>query len=275
MKTIVMMMAALVALSSPLAQAVEASLAQQVESRLTAALGSRLAVQEVTALANEQLLEVTLVDGSIMHMTPDMNFFLYRDELYQLTGSQPVNVTQTRRNPMRAAAIKSVPDEQTVVFPAKGKEKTVINVFTDIDCGYCQKLHQEVPRLNELGITVRYLAYPRAGIKDNNGGLTASYRKINYVWCAGDRASAMTEIKALQSDLNMAARTQTKNVSTLEKRMASLMAQTNDCGAPIAAQYELGYELGVGGTPSIFLQDGTLIPGYMPANDLARRIGLL
>ena len=155
----------------------------QIEQRLVNAFGPRLQVKEVAPVAVGQMLEVILVDGSTIHMTPDMSFFIYRDELYQLAESGPVNVTQSRLNPRRAEQLAAVSNDKTVFFAAEGEQKGLINVFTDIDCGYCQKLHQEIPRLNELGISVRYLAYPRAGVKNpQKGALTDSYRKIKYVW---------------------------------------------------------------------------------------------
>ena len=263
--------------------AAEDALDKQVEERLVAAFGPRLQVREVAPLAGGQILEVVLIDGSVMHMTPDLTHFIYRDELYQLETEGPVNVTQNRNNPKRAASMAEVKDSQTVVFPAKGEQKGMINVFTDIDCAYCQKLHQEIPRLNELGITVRYLAYPRAGIKNpQTGELTDSYLKINYVWCQADRKAAMSTMKNTQREMNMLGqRLRQGNTVMLEDQYRALAAQmdemvskSRDCGAPIADQFNLGHVMGVTGTPAIITEDGRLFPGYMPADELARRIGV-
>ena len=261
----------------------QASLAQQAEKKLVSAFGPRLKVREVAPVAGGQLLEVVLVDGTVMHMTPDTGHFLYRDELYQLAETGPVNVTQGRMNPKRAAGMADVADNETVIFPAKGEQKALINVFTDIDCGYCQKLHQEIPRLNELGVTVRYLAYPRAGVKNpQTGQLTASYQKINYVWCQEDRKEAMTTMKNNQRELSMlgqrmrrggAAATE-EQFGALQAQMSEMISNSKDCGAPVAAQYALGGQLGVTGTPAIITEDGQLFPGYMPADDLAARLGI-
>lgn len=265
------------------AQAVEVDLVKKVETRLVSAFGPMLQVRTVEPLAEKQLLEVVLIDGSVVHMTPDTNFFIYNDSLYHLTEAGAENITENRLNPKRAAALKAVKDEDTVNFAAKGKQKAVIDIFTDIDCPYCQKLHQEVPRLNELGVTVRYFAYPRSGIVNpQNGQQTESYRKVNYVWCAKDSAKAMTDIKAQQYELSMMGqRLRQGGNANLEKQyqkladeMRNTVASTKDCGSPIADQFELGHELGVTGTPAIFTEKGELIPGYMPADDLVRRLGL-
>lgn len=264
-------------------QALEPTLKAQAEAKLVEAFGPRLKVRAVEPLANKQLLEVVLIDGSVVHMTPDLNFFLYNDSLYELAKEGPVNVTEQRLNPKRAAAMKKVKDADTVKFAAKGKEKTVIDVFTDIECPYCQKLHNEVPRLNELGVTVRYLAYPRAGIMNpQTGQTTTAYKKINYVWCSSDRTKQMTRIKNAQHDLGVlgqqlrqgAGSSVEKQYSKIEGELAAAMNKGN-CDSPVANQFELGHEVGVTGTPAIITEDGSLIPGYMPADDLARRLGVL
>lgn len=262
---------------------VAVSLTQKVENKLVSAFGPRLKVREVAQVAGGQLLEVTLSDGTVMHMTPDIEHFLYRDELYGFKAGGAENITQSRLNPRRASKLAAVNDKDTVIFPADGKQKALVNVFTDIDCGYCQKLHREIKQLNELGVTVRYLAYPRAGIKDpQTGKETSSYQKINYVWCEaeGKRRTAMTAMKTTQRELSIlgqrmrqgADEDTKKEFGTLRDKMTSMMNKHKDCNAPIAAQYNLGVELGVTGTPAIVTQDGTLFPGYLPADELARRL---
>jgi thiol:disulfide interchange protein DsbC len=177
---------------------------------------------------------------------------IYRGELYELLPMSPKNITKNRNNVKREGLMASLDDKDLVIFKAKGEQKTVINVFTDIDCGYCRKLHEEVSRLNDLGITVRYLAYPRAGITDRRTGqLTSSFKKIKSVWCNDDPKKAMTEAKN------------------------DIVVETNlDCDAPIADQMALGYEVGVSGTPAIVLEDGRFISGYMEADNLAKTIGI-
>ena len=44
------------------------------------------------------------------------------------------------------------------------------------------------------------------------------------------------------------------------------------CENPIAEQYQLGIALGVSGTPAILTRDGTLIPGYVPPEQLRERL---
>ncbi|MBM97340.1 MAG: hypothetical protein CMI09_15995 [Oceanospirillaceae bacterium] len=257
---------------------------KSIEEKLKAAFGDRVEVSEVAAMADKQLLEIMLIDGSLLHMTPDGNFMIYQDEVYKVDGKQTFNLTEQRQNPRRAESLATVVDKDTVLFPAKGEQKALINVFTDIDCGYCQKLHQEIPKMNELGITVRYLAYPRAGIRSQQTGqLTASYRKINYVWCNDDRKTAMTDMKDTQRQLsqlgyrarNSGDQAVTEEFDKLNESMNGMLASSQDCAAPIESQFKLGHQVGVRGTPAIVVEDGRLFPGYLPADALAERLGIL
>jgi thiol:disulfide interchange protein DsbC len=115
-------------------------------------------------------------------------------------------------------------------------------VFTDIDCGYCRKLHSEIASYNARGITVRYLSFPRAGPN------SPSFNRAASVWCSEDRNDALTRAKAGE---NVPAR---------------------KCDNPVSEHYNLGVAMGVRGTPAILLESGALMPGYMPANKLVREL---
>lgn len=127
--------------------------------------------------------------------------------------------------------------ESAIEFKAD-KEKYVVNVFTDATCGYCRKLHNEMDILNGLGITVRYLAFPRAGIDSE------VYRDAVSIWCAENPQDAMTKAKA-----------------------GSAVASAS-CANEVAEQYNFGKAIGVNGTPNIILPNGEVIPGYQPAQAL-------
>ena len=75
-----------------------------------------------------------------------------------------------------------------LVFSPKDPKYT-ITVFTDIDCGYCRKLHSQMAEYNRLGIRVRYLFYPRSGPD------TESWHKAEAVWCSANRNDALTRAK--------------------------------------------------------------------------------
>ena len=125
-----------------------------------------------------------------------------------------------------------------MVVMKPGETKRYLNVFTDVDCGYCRQFHSEVPELTQAGVEVRYLAFPRLGIG------TSSYDKLVSVWCAADPPEAMTQAKA---------------GNPIDDAV---------CPNPVAQQYEGGQEAGISGTPTLILDDGTVIRGYVPSDRL-------
>ncbi len=183
-----------------------------------------------------------LPDGTVLYGTADGKHLIAGD-MYAL-GDDLVNLTETRRAVHRRALLDDMPVEDMVVFSPADKPKASIFVFTDVDCGYCRKLHQEMADINALGIEVRYLAYPRAGVGSD------SYRKIVSAWCAEDRRTALTDLKAGRT------------------------IPSKSCPNPVAAQFDLGREVGITGTPAILTEDGRLYPGYMPAAQLAATLGV-
>ena len=207
------------------------------------ALRPDIPIEAVNASPLPGIYELTLTGGTVFYGTEDGKY-LFAGDLYELGETDLVNLADIGRSAGRRDLMAAVALEDMVVFPADGQTKAVINVFTDVDCGYCRKLHQEVPALNELGIEVRYLAYPRAGVG------SPSYAKIVSAWCADDPNGAITELKAGNE------------------------IPEKTCDNPVAAQFDLGREVGVTGTPAIVLEDGRLLPGYAPAADLAASIGL-
>jgi len=196
---------------------------------------------EATPVAGIYALE--LEGGDILYGTEDGRY-LFNGDLYELGDTEIVNLAENNRIEKRRLIMANVPRSELVIFSPVGDPKAVINVFTDVDCTYCRKLHLEVPRLNELGVEVRYLAYPRAGIGSR------SYDKIVSAWCSDDPNLAITKLKAGQS------------------------IPDATCNNPVAAHFELGGEVGVTGTPAIVLEDGRLLPGYLSAEELVQRIGI-
>lgn len=148
------------------------------------------------------------------------------------------NLTETTRAGIREGLMGSLDESEMIVFSPKNPRHT-LTIFTDIDCGYCRKLHAEMAELNSLGVKVRYMMFPRSGPN------TPSFQKAVNVWCAKDQLVSMTKAKAGES-----------------------LPEAN-CDNPIGSQFTVGQQLGVTGTPALLLDDGTLIPGYRPAKDLA------
>jgi thiol:disulfide interchange protein DsbC len=207
------------------------------------ALRPDIPIEKVSSTPVPNVYALEMAGGTVFYGTADGRY-LFAGDLYELTDSDLVNLAEAGRTEKRRELMASVRREDMVIFPAVGETKGVVNVFTDVDCGYCRKLHQEVPELNRMGIEVRYLAYPRAGVGSR------SYQKIVSAWCAADSNKAITQLK-----------------SGIEIPDAS-------CENPVAAQFDLGRQVGVTGTPAIVLEDGRLLPGYMPAAELAETVGI-
>ncbi len=197
-----------------------------------------LPIQRVVESQMPGLYQVELPGGRVLYASKDGRFVI-QGYLYEVIDGKTVNHTAQLENRAVAERLAEVDVKDMVVFPAIGEKKAHITVFTDTDCGYCQKLHTEVPELNGMGIEVRYLAYPRQGIGSH------AYKTLVNIWCATDRQQAMNLAKAR------------KDVPEAK------------CDAPVAKQFMLGQVVGIQGTPAIVLADGSLIPGYQPAAELA------
>ncbi len=151
------------------------------------------------------------------------------------------SLTQASEAKLRASMLATVGDDTGIRFPA-AQPKYEVTVFTDIDCGYCRRMHTEIAEYNRLGITINYLFYPRAGVGSE------SFQKAVNVWCAPDRRKALTEAKA-GKDLPQA-----------------------DCTNPVTRDYDLGRRVGLDGTPAIYAADGTQLGGYVPPAEMLARL---
>jgi len=240
--------AAAASLALPLTAAEEAASpaagdADKLVQRLKA-LRPDIPIENVASSPIPGIYALELAGGTVFYGTADGRY-LFAGDLYHLGDDELTNLAEAGRAEKRRELMDDVSRDDMVVFSPAGARKAAITVFTDVDCGYCQKLHQEVPQLNEMGIEVRYLAYPRAGVG------SSSYQKIVSAWCADDPNTALTRLKARQP------------------------VPDATCPNPVADQLELGRAMGVSGTPAIVLEDGTMLPGYMPAEALAAEMGLL
>ena len=191
-----------------------------------------------------EFYEVQVRGGPVLYVSADGNFF-FDGNLYQVKNGQFADVRNLRLDVDRRQTFATMSTDSMIVFRPEGSTKAIINVFTDVDCGYCRKLHKEVPQLNAMGIEVRYLAYPRSGIP------SLSYDKIATVWCSDDRNDSLTRSKNGNDDV----------ISVCNNN-------------PVAEHFALGGKLGVTGTPAIVLMDGTMLPGYRTAADFAKLLGL-
>ena len=176
-----------------------------------------------------------MLGGQISYVSADGRY-LVQGDVYDIEEER--NLTEMHRESARQSAIDMIGEKRMIVFsPAEVKHS--ITVFTDIDCGYCRKLHRQISVYNQLGIEVRYMFFPRSGPD------TDSWFKAESVWCADDRNTALTQAKSGSS------------------------IDSDDCSpTPVTEHYQLGRTIGIRGTPAIIAQGGELIPGYVAPNEL-------
>ncbi|MBI5462917.1 MAG: DsbC family protein [Gammaproteobacteria bacterium] len=179
------------------------------------------------------LYEVTF--GPQLFYISEDGKYLVQGHVLDIAGRK--DLTEARQGELRKASIDAIGEDNMLIFAA-AKPKHTVTVFTDVDCGYCRKLHNEIKQTNALGITVRYLFFPRSGPN------TESYYKAVSVWCSENRQQALTDAKAGKE---------------LPKKT---------CANPIDKHMELVHAFGLQGTPAIILEDGRMVPGYMPAKQI-------
>ncbi len=236
MKKIVLLGAVLVTSISSL----HAGESGQIE-QLRASLAISMPDLEISSIAESPipgLLE--LVSGAqLVYITPDARYVV---EGSIIDVGRRINMTQQRKGKTQLAAINSMGEEKMLVFsPTASQDKNrSITVFTDTSCGFCQKLHREIGGLLSQGVSVRYLLYPRAGPN------SATHQQLESVWCSDDPQSAMTMAKSGQS------------------------IPEKTCDNPIREHIAFARQVGLQGTPMIFLDNGLVVPGYRPASELIK-----
>ena len=173
--------------------------------------------------------------------------YISTDGRYLMQGDmidldEQVNLSELARNGARRELIDTLGEGQVITFTPDDVKHTV-TVFTDVECGYCRRLHSQIDDYLANGIEIRYLLYPR------NGPASEAWNTSEDVWCSADRHGALTAAK-LDRDF-----------------------ETQQCDASaVQEHYLLGQEVGLTGTPAIVLEDGELIAGYLPAEQLALRL---
>lgn len=185
------------------------------------------------------LYEVHIQNGQALYVSADARYLIPGD-LYQSTPEGLVNLGENRRNELRKEKIAALDEADMIIYEPEGERKATLTVFTDVDCPYCRKLHAEIEALNGYGIAVRYLAFPRTGLD------TDIHHKMVSTWCADDPKAMLTSAK---------------RGGTVPE---------NNCDTQVEEQFQLGREVGVTGTPALVFEDGTIMPGYVPADTLAQ-----
>ena len=221
----------------------QSSLAQaevSAEDAIKLSISSTFPELEITSVKKSQMtgLYEVLLGPDLVYASPDGRY-IFQGDLIDLKKKR--NLSEEKRASLRKEILKSIPAREYIEF-APEKKKHTVYVFTDIDCGYCRKLHRDMSDINRRGIAVRYLAFPRAGI----GSKTS--KQMEAVWCASNPAKAMNEAKQ------------------------GMKVADKSCANPVSRHFALGQDIGVRGTPAIYTEDGQSLPGYMPPDKLLQAL---
>ena len=176
-----------------------------------------------------------------IYVTLDGSFFIYGD-IYKININSISNITEKSVAERRKLILQNIPSEELISFKSSNEQFSVI-VFTDVDCGYCRKLHNQIDEYNSLGISINYAAFPRSGLG------TSAFTKMVGAWCSDNPKDSMTKLK---------------NNSPLDISFCE--------NQPVSKQYIIGKKLGVDGTPAIFSMDGEMFPGYIEPEELLLRL---
>ena len=176
-----------------------------------------------------------------IYVTQDGSFFIYGD-IYKINVNSISNITEKSIAERRKLILQNIPSEELISFKSSNEQFSVI-VFTDVDCGYCRKLHNQIDEYNSLGISINYAAFPRSGLG------TSAFTKMVGAWCSNNPKDSMTKLK---------------NNSILDITFCE--------NQPVSKQYIIGKKLGVDGTPSFFSMDGEMFPGYIEPEELLLRL---
>ncbi len=209
----------------------------EIKAKLNGIIPEEISVDKVDDTYSPNFFSVELSDGSLFFVTADGEFIINGD-LYQIEKNYLINFSDLRDSKKRINRILEINPNDFITFKPK-QRKTDIYVFTDVDCGYCRKLHSEISSYLEKGIQVNYLAYPREGLESE------TYQKMNTAWCSKDPQESLTTLK-------------------LGKTIKS-----NNCSKKVVSKhYNLAKEFNVQGTPTIILDDGFLLAGYHSAEEI-------
>ena len=193
------------------------------------------------------MIDKTPIDGVYQVIIGGQVLYMTRDARYMIDGnlidlSTKKNYSEDAMAVIRLSEIEKLGEDKMIVYTPE-KVKHTITVVTDIDCPYCRRLHSEMDQYLAGGVQVRYIFMPLKGQGD--------YRTTVSVWCSKDQNEALDMAKA------------------------GAEMEVKDCDNPIEEHLKISRSLGVRGTPAIILQDGSMLPGYVPANKLITELASL
>ena len=231
---------------------------EQIEKIVSMIIPEESSIESIEKSAFPGIYKVYYGDLQPLYVSEDGMYFIYGqmfkidmrvagvsgDQYGTFKGYEPFiqNLTEKDESEKRALLMKEIKNSELISFEAE-KEIYEVTVFTDVDCGYCRKLHNEIDEYNKIGISIRYAAFPRSGLG------TDTFNKMVGAWCSQDSKMAISKLKEGKSlDLSF-------------------------CDSqPVSKHYAIGKKIGITGTPAIVTKSGALLPGYLSPEDLYKKL---
>lgn len=212
-----------------------------IEKKITSILPPGTKIESIQPSEIPDLYKVFYGDVQPIYVSSNGSYFIY-GEMFKIEQNKIINLTNNEIENQRSKIINSISENEFISFPAEN-EIFSIAIFTDVDCTYCRKLHEQIDDYNNLGISINYLAFPRSGIG------TKSFSKMVSAWCSDNPKQTLTKLKK-GKDLKLA------------------FCDTQ----PVAKHYTIGQKIGISGTPAIITKSGELFPGYYPPDELLEKL---
>ena len=212
-----------------------------IEKKITSILPPGTKIKSIQPSEIPDLYKVFYGDVQPIYVSSNGSYFIY-GEMFKIEQNKIINLTNNEIENQRSKIINSINENEFISFPSEN-EIFSIAIFTDVDCTYCRKLHEQIDDYNNLGISINYLAFPRSGIG------TKSFSKMVSAWCSDNPKQTLTKFKK-GKDLKLA------------------FCDTQ----PVAKHYTIGQKIGISGTPAIITKSGELFPGYYPPDELLEKL---
>ena len=187
------------------------------------------------------IFKVYYGDIQPIYVSESGNYFIYGD-MFKIAENEILNITDIEINKRRLDILNNINSKELISF-SSDNEIYEVTVFTDVECGYCRKLHEQINQYNKIGISINYAAFPRSGIG------TGAFTKMVGAWCSDEPKKMLTSLKKGKNPKLDFCNTQ-----------------------PIAKHYSIGQKIGITGTPAIITSAGELLPGYYPPDELLKKL---
>jgi thiol:disulfide interchange protein DsbC len=231
------------AAASPTPAAVKGNTPDERARQALLALNPKMQIDYIGAAALPGFREV-IVGGQVVLVSDDGKY-LVQGSVVDIGSQKELTQSSPALSKYRQDLLNSIKTSERIVF-APPNPKYAISVFTDIECGYCRKLHSEIAEYNKRGIAIEYMAFPRMGLGSQD------HRDMISVWCATDRKQALTDAKG-----------------------GKPVPERTCKNTPVDMEYHVGQRLGISGTPAIFAPDGTQLGGYLPPDKMREALDKL